>query len=77
MDILQHDFMPLGAAAVSFGGYLMYMKHTCPDEEDDYQTAGKIAVGAALLSYLVQQVINKNIAESGEEVLEGPFMKKE
>ena len=44
MDILQHDFMPVGAAGISFAGHMLYMKQTCPDEED-YQTAAKIAVG--------------------------------
>lgn len=77
MDILQHDFMPVGAAGISFAGYMLYMKQTCPDEEEDYQTAAKIAVGVGLLSYLVQQVMNKNLAEGSEEVLEGPFIKKE
>lgn len=77
MDILQHDFMPVGAAGVSFAAYMLYMKQTCPEEEEDYQTAAKLAVGVGILSYLVQQVINKNMAEGGEEVLEGPFIKKE
>jgi len=83
MDLLNHDLLPVGTAALSFVGYIMYMKKCQPEEENDYQTALKIAVGVALLTYLVQKGAEKREQSSGsavadsEVILEGPFTKKE
>ena len=81
MDLLNHDFLPAGTATLSFVGYVLYMKHTQPEEENDYLTATKIAIGVALLTYLVQKSLEQreSIEASGdtEVILEGPFTKKE
>jgi hypothetical protein len=56
------------------------MKHTQPEEENDYQTAMKIAVGVALLTYLVQKANDQreqSSAGDADVLLEGPFAKKE
>ena len=80
---MNHDLLPIGTATLSFVGYIMYMKHTQPEEDNDYQTALKIAVGVALLTYLVQKSIEQREQSSGTSVadsdviLEGPFTKKE
>lgn len=80
MDILKHDLLPVGTSLLSFVGYLAYMKHTQPEEENDYQTAMKIAVGVALLTYLVQKANDQreqSSAGDADVLLEGPFAKKE
>lgn len=80
---MNNDLLPLGTATLSFVGYVMYMKQCQPEEENDYQTALKIAVGVALLTYLVQKSIEQREQSSGSTVadsdviLEGPFAKKE
>jgi len=71
--IITHDYMPLGIAALSFAGYIAYMKQTEPEEDDDYGTAAKISTGVALLSYVVQQGM-KLSGPSSEDVLDGPFI---
>lgn len=83
MNLLNHDMLPVGTAAISFVGYVMYMKHTQPEEDNDYQTALKIALGVALLTYVVQKGAEQREQGSGSTVgdsdviLEGPFTKKE
>ena len=79
---MNHDLLPVGTATLSFVGYIMYMKHSQPEEENDYQTALKIAVGVALLTYLVQKSIEQREQSSGnvadaDVILEGPFAKKD
>lgn len=79
MDLNQ-DYLPIGTATLSFVGYIMYMKNTQPEEENDYQTALKIAVGVALLTYLVQKSIDNTETSTGSDgdvILEGPFSKQE
>lgn len=80
---MNHNLLPVGTAALSFVGYVMYMKHTQPEEENDYQTAFKIALGVALLTYVVQKGAEQRDQSSGsgvadsDVILEGPFTKKE
>ena len=78
-NVSQYDLVPLGTAALSFAGYIGYMKQFCPEEEEDYVTGGKIAFGIALLTYIVQQGLKHSDGVTGETevVLEGPFIKKE
>jgi len=82
MNLMNHDLLPIGTATLSFVGYVMYMKQSQPEEDNDYQTALKIAVGVALLTYLVQKAIEQreqSSVSSGDTdvILEGPFTKAE
>ena len=75
-SLINHDLMPIGVAALSFAGYIAYMKHTEPDEEDDYGTAAKISTGLAVLSYVVQHGMRLSGSTEPEDVLQGPFIKQ-
>tara|TARA_Y100000389_G_C17470856_1_gene530587 strand:+ start:4720 stop:4971 length:252 start_codon:yes stop_codon:yes gene_type:complete len=83
MDLLNHDLLPLGTATLSFVGYVMYMKQSQPEEDNDYQTAFKICAGVALLTYLVQKSVENRDKSYGttvtdsDVILDGPFAKKE
>lgn len=75
---MDNDLLPLGIAALSFAGYIGYVKQMTPEEGEDYGTGAKIAIGVGLLAYIAQQGMKHSgtIGES-ETVLEGPFMKKD